>query len=121
MGIEIVKSLSALQKDSNKTEFILSAAIWYKSDKLTSDEFYKEAKPVNIKEGIVITGWRHHNCILLAASIWGSEINEQSERPIQGFLTSKNRFVNRKEAGEIAFKAGQTDSQYEMLISECLY
>ena len=40
---------------------------------------------------------------------------------IQGFLTSDDRFVNRKEAGQIAFDAGQITKLTECLFSEDLY
>jgi len=39
----------------------------------------------------------------------------------QGFLTSKDRFVNRKEGGEIAYAAGQTSNLRKTLFSEDLY
>ena len=39
----------------------------------------------------------------------------------QGFLTNKNRFVDREEAGQIAFNAGQTDELKRTLYSEDLY
>ena len=38
-----------------------------------------------------------------------------------GFLTSKDRFVERKEAGEIAFKAGQIKELTGHLYSEDIY
>ncbi len=42
------------------------------------------------------------------------------EGTVQGFLTNKYRFVNRKEAASIAFQAGQIDSlePEQALISE---
>ena len=39
----------------------------------------------------------------------------------QGFLTSKNRFVGRKEAAEIAVKTKQVPPDVENLQSEDLY
>lgn len=39
----------------------------------------------------------------------------------QGFLTNLNRFVNRKEGAEIAYKAGQTKTLLTRLYSEDLY
>jgi hypothetical protein len=39
----------------------------------------------------------------------------------QGFLTNTNRFVDRKEAGQIAFAAGQTEELKTTLYSEDLY
>ena len=40
---------------------------------------------------------------------------------VQGFMTSQNRFVDRKEGGEIAFKAKQTSELKTKLYSEDLY
>jgi len=61
------------------------------------------------------------NCFLTAF-----ELNSESKlttisHPIQGFVTSDDRFVDRKEAGEIAFKAGQIKKLTERLFSEDLY
>jgi len=39
----------------------------------------------------------------------------------RGFLTSDDRFVDRKEGGQIAFDAGQTAKLTECLFSEDLY
>lgn len=40
---------------------------------------------------------------------------------IEGFLTSKDRFVDRKEGGEIAFAANQIPEPTDCLFSEDLY
>lgn len=39
----------------------------------------------------------------------------------QGFLTSRGRFVDRKEAAQIAVAAGQVDAGITTLMSEHLY
>jgi hypothetical protein len=39
----------------------------------------------------------------------------------QGFLTNTDRFVDRKEAGQIAFDAGQIKEETKRLFSEDLY
>lgn len=43
------------------------------------------------------------------------------ESEVQGFITTKNRFVDRKEAAEIAYSAGQIASPKDELYSEDLY
>lgn len=68
--------------------------------------------------GVVICGWRHHNCISTWKSATGFNTDQSS---VQGFLTSENRFVNRKEAGKIAFVAGQITIETDCLFSEDLY
>ena len=97
-------------------EKILCAAIHYDDGK----EY--PAQPKNIKTGYVWCGRRHHNIINLRSVITGEVTRRES---VQGFLTSTDRFVNRKEAMEIAIAAGQvanneTNVSYD-LISEDLY
>ena len=94
-------------------EYILCSAIHY-------DTGRKEIhQPDNIEYGIVVCGYRHSSCIELKSQM---KIPYYS-RPIQGFLTSENRFVDRKEALKIAKKAGQVDKPLnsKYLISEDLY
>src|SRR5688572_16192142 len=79
-------------------EYILCAAIHFKDGK---DHLHQ---PVNIQSGFVVCGRRHHN-VYLTVSIFQTERVLDDE---QGFVTSKDRFVDRKEGGEIAFKVGQT-------------
>jgi hypothetical protein len=47
--------------------------------------------------------------------------NGKYHKTVQGFLTNKNRFVDRQEAGIIALKAKQIDTETQMLYSEDLY
>lgn len=78
-----------------------------------------ECKPYDKPNDIcnVELGFRHHD-------IWMRFPNELSDDPNdQGFFTSNGRFVNRKEAFEIAKKANQIsrDDEYNILVSEDLY
>ena len=75
--------------------------------------------------GKVIAGYRHYNChntIQLLAPGSPPPRNEDA-----GFLTSHNRFVDRKEGYQIAKENGQLllkpkiDDKDEILISEDLY
>lgn len=95
----------------NKQEYIICAALWYKDNKIYIHQ------PKNIETGLVICGLRHHNCSVILIAI----IHKLQFKVIQGFLTSEDRFVNRQEAGEIAFKAGQIDNKTDCLFSEDLY
>lgn len=102
-----------------KKEYILCAAIWF------DDEKEHVHQPKNIKTGLVLCGWRHH-CIFPQTGGVLNEMPMKAERinkgikETQGFITNLNRFVDRDEAGEIAFAAGQTDKVYH-LTSEHLY
>lgn len=93
-----------------KKEYIICAAIHFESDS------HIEHQPKNIDHGFVVCGRRHHNCFITVRAI-GDKLKEIE----QGFLTSKDRFVNREEAGRIAFEAGQTKELRKTLFSEDLY
>ena len=90
-------------------ETILCAAIWYKDLKPKFDN--PNQLPKNIKQGVVICGHRHHSCISILNVTTGLRSVETGEssvgKNIQGFLTNKNRFVDRREAFQIARQAEQ--------------
>lgn len=94
-------------------EYIICAAIHLK----TEDVFPHQ--PINIKNGLVVCGRRHHNCFTIISNL-DSDFLEVKDKK-QGFVTSKDRFVDRKEAGEIAFKAGQIEKITNLLMSEDIY
>jgi hypothetical protein len=100
-----------------KLERILCSAIHY------PEENTAVHKPRNITEGIVLCGFRHSDVIGQFSALTGRRTNIVPHT--QGFLTSKNRFVNREEALEIAEKAGQIPETVEIrggrLYSEDLY
>jgi hypothetical protein len=99
-------------------EYIICAAIWFQ------DGNKHEHQPVNIETGFVVCGRRHHNCYIIV-SIIRNESYKVSEygKNIQGFLTNKNRFVDRKEAMTIALEANQVINPYAgyNLFSEDIY
>lgn len=100
-------------------EMIICSAIWY-NDGRTYDH-----QPRNIKSGIVACGLRHCNCNVILSVIFPNRdhiINNKSgEVTIQGFLTNKGEFVNREDAGRIAFDADQTDTLITKLHSEDIF
>lgn len=95
-------------------EHILCAAIWYKEFELAVHSV------INIDKGIVLCGHRHPHIIGQCISLLNKRQFEMGEN-VQGFLTNKNRFVDRKEAGLIAYEAGQTSKLINRLHSEDLY
>lgn len=112
---------------NNKVEYILCAAIWY-DDGIE----HKENAIPYVQTGIVLAGHRHYNVISLMPT--GKDyLKDFPERNLlkmedfkstQGFITSNARFVNREEAAEIAFNAGQVDEDVKKrgkLFSEDLY
>jgi hypothetical protein len=81
--------------------------------------------------GIIIAGKRHSDCYA-TLKLLSTEFNKKIELPPrekQGFLTSQNRFVDRKEAWKIAKENNQIkygydaseDGEDSILISENLY
>jgi len=97
---------------------IVCAAVWYKNGKKYPH------MPRNVKSGIVTLGWGHANCMAIMGVIFPNREyvlnNKDGETTIQGFLTSQNNYVDREEAGKIAFKAGQTKELIKKLYSEDL-
>ncbi|AFF28051.1 gp53 [Sphingomonas phage PAU] len=115
---------------TNEIEYILCAAIWYKDEtkvKLNDKEQLRLRgfQPYNIDKGFVVTGWRHGNVISIFNALTGLRSvtfgKDSCGEHTQGFLTSCNRFVDRKEGGEIAFAANQTKELKTYLFSEDLY
>jgi len=93
----------------DKIEKIICSAIWYKELPLVRDDFPEGfSRPKNCDRGIVFCGHRHHNCLYQKVALTGLA-DHQSGLNIQGFLTNKNRFVDRKEALEIAMDANQVN------------
>ena len=105
---------------NNLKEYIVCAAIHFQ------DGIHYNNQPLNVMSGLVICGYRH-------GSIFGITKGLNYKKPdvqIQGFLTSRNRFVDRTEAKILALNCGQicenTDPNYtgytgEELFSEDLY
>jgi len=107
------------KKFTNTKKHIICAAIWYKNN------IKYHNVPRNIEYGIVVGGWRHGNCISILEAMFPNREyilkNKDGETTIQGFLTSDGMFVDRVEAGAIAFEAGQTEKYTDYLFSEDLY
>ncbi len=88
-----------------RKEFIISACNHYDDGK-----YYKN-EPINITKGFVVYGRRHFNCSDTFDRIVGTPYNDAARQLLatekRGFITSENRFVDRKEAYKIAFEADQ--------------
>ena len=73
-------------------EYILCSAIWYKE--LDTPVH----RPKNIDKGAVICGLGHGHCISLLVALTGKRsVLPSVGEYVHGFLTSKNRFVDRIE------------------------
>jgi hypothetical protein len=59
---------------------------------------------IKIDDGKIIRGHRHHDCIAIIQANGIGPIG--SEKGEQGFVTSANRFVNRKEGYQLQIAAG---------------
>ena len=110
--------------DTSK-EYILCSAIWYKELPLIEPEVLKLRgfAPYNVDIGIVFCGWRHPNCLYQKVAITGLP-DSKSGKSEQGFLTNKNRFVDRVEGFHIAKESNQLldkNKKNEYLFSEDIY
>ena len=108
----------------NKEEYIICSAVWYQELELKGDLESYSYLPKNLDKGIVFCGHRHGQCIYTKCAITGLRDGESGPH-IQGFLTSKNRFVDRVEALEIALRNDQvldiSDVRGNKLHSEDIY
>lgn len=71
----------------------------------------------------VFNGHRHNHCIeaMNGELSWTMNRQEISKlKTVQGFMTSKLRFVDRKEGAKIWIACGK-DTQFEELYSEDIY
>ncbi len=112
-------------------EFILCAAIW------VNDGLKHNQQPENIEIGFVICGRRHNNCYQTIKDLKGDvntyfkslNMSDDNYREHQGFITSLDRYVNRKEGWNIAKSnnqiqfglAASENEEDSILISENLY
>jgi hypothetical protein len=96
-----------------RQEYILCSAIWYQDGEPYAHQ------PKNIESGFVICGRRHHNIINTIGQKFYFRTSENKH--VQGFLTNLDRFVDRKEAAEIAYAYGQIPVIKKELYSEDLY
>jgi len=84
---------------NGKPEFVMCAANYH------DDGIDYIFKPFNIDKGFVVCGWRHPSCGEVYSIMntdepyWGD--------CVQGFLTTKNRFLNRENALELVQSNGQ--------------
>ncbi len=113
-----------IELEKMESEKILCAAIWYKELPLLRPDVLEPRgfQPYNLDHGVIFCGWRHHNCMYQKIAVTGLA-ESQSGESVQGFLTSKNRFVDRIEGNMIAINAGQApkNSPGDRLFSEDLY
>jgi hypothetical protein len=109
-------------------EFIICAAIWI------DDGIAHEDQPNNINTGFIVCGRRHGNCYQTITSCAAEPIRNlinsmttNELRNYQGFMTSFDRYVDRKEAFKIAKANNQIchnlfdDIDENILTSEDLY
>jgi hypothetical protein len=96
-------------------ERILCAAIWLKNIERAAH------RPINTPGGVVFCGFRHGDCIAQIFAVTNKKLHLHGEH-IQGFLTSKNRFVDREEGAEIWVNGGgKLNYSGHLLYSEDLY
>lgn len=88
-------------------EFILCAAIHVDDSIIYDDVSY----PTNITTGYVFLGYRHSTIKGVNGLMLYYNAHNIVAKVTQGFLTSKNRFLDRNEAAQVAIKADQISVQ----------
>lgn len=94
----------------NTKEYILCAAFKLKQECEHADLYSEPHRQVFS----MALGWRHPDIIYKY-----EDAIDQSD--LGGFCTSKGRYVDRKEAAEIAYEAGQISEKKHILYSEDIY
>lgn len=90
----------------HKKILILCAAIWFDDGKPYANQ------PRNIPTGVVLCGYGHASVFAQTqTNVAGRHALGIYEKE-QGFLTTENTFVGRKEAAQIALEAGQIKKDY---------
>jgi len=103
-------------------EYILCAAIWYRFIPVKKEIPSSVVLPVNCDQGLVFCGYRHNHCMYTMVAVTGiRSVESEVGTYIQGFLTSKNRFVDREEAAKIHMANGHEVEFENRLFSEDLY
>lgn len=92
-------------------EYLLCAAIHYEDGKKY------EHQPKNIESGIVVCGRRHHNCYTTLARLLGDRYDIKLTHN-QGFVTNRDRYLERKDAAQVAYKCGQIKTEQKTIFSE---
>lgn len=114
----IEAALSTTSEKEDDFEKVLCAAIWYK------EQTTAKILPKNINIGVVVGGFRHAYCIHTFVALTGKRsVLPECGEYVQGFLTDKDRFVDRVEAMKLAKENGQVPQKqsFEELFSEDLY
>ncbi len=112
---------------SDDQEWVICSAIYVDTGKDTPERRTRSYP----KTGLVFGGWRHADCFV-ALTAWAERLTDAERLAIdpwhlrgnvQGFLTSRGRFVRREEAYSLAQAAGQIPDQQPIgrLFSEDLY
>lgn len=92
----------------NSKEYILCAALRRKASRKTDSYHQNDLDQIEI-------GYRHYDI----RNRFGNEVSCSPKD--QGFYTSKGRFVNRKDAMEIAYICGQVSKEKAYTLDENRY
>jgi hypothetical protein len=82
-------------------ERIMCAAVWF------DDNTHHDNQPINIKHGYVLCGFNHSNVFKQLGILTDEWRDILGKNKTLGFLTTHNKFVDRKEAYLIAKRENQ--------------
>lgn len=108
-------------KEQKTNENIICAAIHFQDIEIFCNGRSDVCIPIpsNISTGFVVCGFRHYDIKALVRMF--ANVDWAAHPTVEGFLTNKNRFVNREEAAQIALAAGQIAYKLKELKSEDLW
>jgi len=100
-------------------ERVLLSAVWCRHGELLPHN------PYSVDKGFVVTGFMHCSCFLIMSLLPRNLVGSKKNH-VQGFITNKNRFVDRVEGLAIALLADQIDlskkfNPKDKLMSEDLF
>jgi len=115
------------KRNNLKEEYIIASAIH-----VDDGVEYSHQRSYKIETGYVLCGYRHHHIINTTRTKGFADLGQpcratdllNRKSQVQGFITSKGRFVNREEAYIIANRAEQfiaTPISHKTLYSEDIF
>lgn len=91
---------------NNEKEYVAFSAVWFKTYPRLKKIDNAFVLPLNLTTGLVFYGLCHAHCYYTACEVSGKRTCQLGDRE-EGFVTNKNKFVNREEAFIIAVKQNQ--------------
>lgn len=113
---DLRKALAAFESQSEEKPVNVEEAL--QGIEMSEETEVIKHAAVIAKDGRFLMGKSHADCFHQAKNIG---VETHSNANCQGFISSKGRFLDRKEAAVVAVEAGQVRNGIEILFSEDLW